>query len=209
MARKCKEETDKTYGLLLDAAEEVFSRKGYANATFHEIAERAGLTRGAIYWHFSDKYQMLDAVLRRAQLPWDCLPERFGSLEQTPSLSELGEAIGSGLNEIVNDPRLHRVTLILLHRTELVVENQQVYCRLTAILDRIKTYLIAVLSWRYRSADGTPHRNIPAAASSVNSLMTGALYEWLLNQAQIDLTQIPQTVERLIGSFMGGADEAG
>lgn len=39
MARKCKEESERTYPLLLDAAEQVFSEKGYARATFHEIAE--------------------------------------------------------------------------------------------------------------------------------------------------------------------------
>jgi TetR/AcrR family acrAB operon transcriptional repressor len=133
MARKCKEEANKTYGLLLDAAEQVFSQKGYANATFHEIAEQAGLTRGAIYWHFSDKYQLLGAVLRRTQLPWERLPEHFTSRSQVPSLAELCEAIGDALHEIVNDPRQHRITLILLHRTELVTDNHQVYCRLTAM----------------------------------------------------------------------------
>ncbi|SKA80208.1 transcriptional regulator, TetR family [Pseudomonas extremaustralis] len=94
MARTSKEEADKTYGLLLDAAEQVFSQKGYVNATFHEIAERTGLTRGAIYWHFSDKYQLLDAVLRRMQLPWERLPEHFTSRTQTSSLSELCNPIG-------------------------------------------------------------------------------------------------------------------
>jgi AcrR family transcriptional regulator len=201
MARKCKEEADKTYGLLLDAAEQVFSQKGYANATFHEIAERAGLTRGAIYWHFSDKYQLLDAVLRRTQLPWERLPEHFTSRSQVPSLAELCEAIGDALHEIVNDPRQHRITLILLHRTELVTDNHRVYCRLTAILDRIKRYLIAALNWLFRNAEGRPHRNIPTAATAVKALLTGMVYEWLLNQAEIDLTQVPQTVERLLSSF--------
>jgi AcrR family transcriptional regulator len=202
MARKSKDEADKTYGLLLDAAERVFSQKGYANATFHEIAQSAGLTRGAIYWHFSDKYQLLDAVLRRTQLPWERLPEHFTSRSQVPSLTELSEVMGDALHEIVKDPRQHRITLILLHRTELVTNNHQVYCRLTTIFDRIRNYLVAALSWHYRNADGTAHRNIPTAATAVKALLTGMVYEWLLNQAEIDLTQVPQTVERLLSSFL-------
>ncbi|MBA1201475.1 TetR family transcriptional regulator [Pseudomonas capeferrum] len=202
MARKCKEEADKTHGLLLDAAEQVFSERGYAHATFHDIAERAGLTRGAIYWHFSDKYQLLEAVLDRGQLPWDRLPDHFTSRSQAPSLAELSEAIGDALHEIVNDPRQHRITLILLHRTELVTDNHQVYCRLTTILHRIKSYLVAALTWRYQDTNGSPHRNIQAAATAVNALLTGMVYEWLLNQAEIDLMQVPQTVQRLISSFL-------
>jgi hypothetical protein len=45
--------------------------------------------------------------------------------------------LGDGLQQIVADPHLHRVTLILLHRTELVAENYLVYCRLTRALNCI------------------------------------------------------------------------
>ena len=44
-----------TRDLLLDAAEEVFSRRGFEGASLEEIADTAGYTRGAIYKHFGDK----------------------------------------------------------------------------------------------------------------------------------------------------------
>jgi AcrR family transcriptional regulator len=44
-----------TRNLLLDAAEEVFTAKGFEGASLDEIAETAGYTRGAIYKHFADK----------------------------------------------------------------------------------------------------------------------------------------------------------
>jgi AcrR family transcriptional regulator len=44
-----------TRNLLLDAAEEVFTAKGFEGASLDEIADTAGYTRGAIYKHFSDK----------------------------------------------------------------------------------------------------------------------------------------------------------
>ncbi|MDI1332445.1 TetR family transcriptional regulator [Pseudomonas sp.] len=202
MARKRKEDTEQTYGLLLDAAEKVFSHRGYAQATFHEIAESAGLTRGAIYWHFEGKYQLLEAVLQRASLPWDRLPERFNYLAEVPTVPQLSKALGDGLNEIINDPRLHRVTLILLHRTELVADNYLVYCRLTAIFNRIKTYVIAALNLRFTEADGTPCREIPRIATSIKALLTGSIYEWLLNQAEIELKHIPATIEALISPLV-------
>lgn len=139
MARKPKEQSDKTYDLLLDAAEQVFSENGYANTTLQEIAERAGLTRGAIYWHFRDKAQLLDALLEDVQLPWDRLPKQFVSLEQAPSPKELGEIISQAVQETVDDSRQHRITLILLKRTEVVSDDHPAHRRLVAILDRIKT----------------------------------------------------------------------
>jgi AcrR family transcriptional regulator len=202
MARKCKEDAARTYQLLLDAAEQVFSQKGYATATFQEIADHAGLTRGAIYWHFNDKPQLLEAVLMRARLPWDNLPEQFDSLEQSPSLSDLGQTIGRAMDKIIGDASLRRITAILLLRTELVGVNHHVYSRLTSINERIVRYLVAALSWRYRTVEGSPHPAIPAAAHAVKALLTGLVYEALLTQTAIDQVLIPRTVEQLITSLV-------
>jgi AcrR family transcriptional regulator len=203
MVRKRKEDVEITLGLLLDAAEDVFSRRGYTQATFQEIAEQAGLTRGAIYWHFKDKEALLDAVLHRAPLPWDQLPAHFSGLRQTPTIKQLSRTLGDGLQQIVDDAHLHRVTLILLHRTELIADNYLVYCRLTCILNRIKTYVVAALNMRFKEADGSPCKDIPVIAMSIKTLLTGSMYEWLLNQAEIDLKRIPAMIEALCSPLLG------
>lgn len=105
--------------------------------------------------------------------------------------------MGDGLQQIVADPHLHRVSLILLHRTELVADNYLVYCRLTRILNRIKTYVVAVLNVRFKEADGSPCQDIPVIATSIKTLLTGSMYEWLLNQAEVDLKRIPAMIEAL------------
>lgn len=202
MVRKRKEDVEITLGLMLDAAEEVFSRRGYAQATFQEIAEQAGLTRGAIYWHFKDKEALLDAVLHRAPLPWDQLPAHFNSLRHTPTVKQLSRTLGDGLQQIVADPHLHRVTLILLHRTELVAENYLVYCRLTRTLNCIKRYIVAALNMRFKDADGSPCRDIPTIATSIKTLLTGSMYEWLLNQGEVDLKRIPAMIEALCSPLL-------
>ena len=53
--RRTKAEALATRESLIDAALEVFLRKGYAAATLQDIAEEAGVTRGAVYWHFNGK----------------------------------------------------------------------------------------------------------------------------------------------------------
>ena len=62
MARKTKEEAERTYYQLLDAAIEEFIERGVAQTTLLQIASRAGLTRGAIYWHFKNKDELIMAL---------------------------------------------------------------------------------------------------------------------------------------------------
>ena len=54
-----------TRDLLLDAAEEVFAKKGFEGASLEEIADTAGYTRGAIYKHFGGKEELFLEANRR------------------------------------------------------------------------------------------------------------------------------------------------
>ncbi|PHN17184.1 hypothetical protein AO242_21035 [Pseudomonas sp. ICMP 561] len=104
--------------------------------------------------------------------------------------------------EITQDPSAHSITLILLHRTELITDNHQVYCRLTEILERVKSYIVAVLKWRVTDAAGTSSAGILAAATSIKALMTGIIFEWMLNQSEVKLDDIQQNFEVLIPSII-------
>lgn len=53
---------ERTRTALLDAAAEVFARRGFNGASLDEIAETAGYTRGAIYKHFDGKDDLFFAV---------------------------------------------------------------------------------------------------------------------------------------------------
>ncbi|HEY6558272.1 MAG TPA: helix-turn-helix domain-containing protein [Polyangiaceae bacterium] len=49
---------------LLDAAARVFAQQGYESATLDAVASEAGLTKGAVYWHFESKCDLFRALLR-------------------------------------------------------------------------------------------------------------------------------------------------
>jgi AcrR family transcriptional regulator len=49
------ESREQTRRHLLSAAAEVFAKKGFAGASLEEIAELAGYTTGAVYYHFGNK----------------------------------------------------------------------------------------------------------------------------------------------------------
>lgn len=59
MARKSKEDAQKTRSRILASALTLFSKKGYEHTTFTDIAARLKLTKGAVYWHFDSKETLL------------------------------------------------------------------------------------------------------------------------------------------------------
>ena len=64
MPKRTHEEAMLTKQQIMDAAYKVFSEKGYDKTSLSDIAREAGVTRGAIYWHFEDKAELLCELIR-------------------------------------------------------------------------------------------------------------------------------------------------
>ena len=63
MDRKSEfQKSDETTALILKAAAQVFSENGYRASTMQMIAERAGLVPSGIYYYYSGKKELLEAV---------------------------------------------------------------------------------------------------------------------------------------------------
>ena len=71
MVRRTKEEAAETREQVLDAAEQVFRQRGVGHASLAEVADAAGVTRGAIYHHFASTAELFEAMLARAEMPID------------------------------------------------------------------------------------------------------------------------------------------
>ena len=56
------EQSQRTRRALLDTARATFAAQGYAAASTEEIVRQAGVTRGALYYHFRDKAALFEAV---------------------------------------------------------------------------------------------------------------------------------------------------
>ncbi|PZP56831.1 MAG: TetR family transcriptional regulator [Micavibrio aeruginosavorus] len=62
VARKTKEEAKETREAIINAAIDVFYEHGVSKGSLEEIAEAAGVTRGAVYWHFKNKAAIFSAI---------------------------------------------------------------------------------------------------------------------------------------------------
>jgi AcrR family transcriptional regulator len=89
----------RTRQTLIEAALEVFGRRGYAQATTREIAEAAGVAEGTIYRHFLDKQALFHAAFVEAvNGPLEDLrsfAERAGTATLRDNLAALLELLGS------------------------------------------------------------------------------------------------------------------
>lgn len=87
MARKTKEEAEKTRQAIIESAFHVFRTKGYSKTTLQDIAVEAGVTRGAVYWHFKNKPDIFGKLMAHAFKPVEAFFE--GILESTTSPAEI------------------------------------------------------------------------------------------------------------------------
>lgn len=63
MARKTKDEAERTRERILASALALFVKNGYENTTLTDVAARLKMTKGAVYWHFSSKEKLLVAIV--------------------------------------------------------------------------------------------------------------------------------------------------
>jgi AcrR family transcriptional regulator len=57
-------------GSILEAAAEEFGERGFAGASYNRIIERAGISKGAMYYYFADKDDLFRTVLDGALAQW-------------------------------------------------------------------------------------------------------------------------------------------
>jgi AcrR family transcriptional regulator len=62
--------------VLIDAAMDLFASYGYRGTSLSRIARAAGVTKGALYWHFSDKEEFFLAVVDKVLGEWSISDKR-------------------------------------------------------------------------------------------------------------------------------------
>lgn len=123
MARKTKQETLATRDGILDAAEACFHEHGVARTTLEMIGVRAGFTRGAVYWHFKNKAEVLAAVMQRCRIPFMRKLESASAGHRITPVQDLRAVILLSWRELSDSPRL-RCLLEIMLRNDVSSESQ-------------------------------------------------------------------------------------
>ncbi|MFZ6848073.1 TetR family transcriptional regulator [Undibacterium sp. RuRC25W] len=178
MVRKTKEETLETYASLLDAAEQVFSQKGVTNTTLNDVAIAAGMTRGAIYWHFKDKNALLQAMCDRAFLPMEALLNEILETPDKDPIVALKQLDIHFLQIVSGDQRQRRVFDIIFHRCE---KNPDLPFFENEKRQRIECMakIQAIIQSAVDQGKLHPDTDTWIAMQANHAFLVGIVYEWL------------------------------
>ena len=123
MVRQTKENAEITRQRIIDAAREVFLSRGVSRTSMEQIAAQAGVTRGAIYWHFSNKTELFSALREQVLLPLiDRIDDSLLVENNDDPLGQIGKFL-SGTIDALNESSDTRQTFeIMMVKCEYVEE---------------------------------------------------------------------------------------
>jgi len=197
MVRRTKEQALATRSALLDAAEHLFHAQGVSRTTLQDIALAAGVTRGAVYWHFADKGALFSAMLERVLLPIEeadalFLPAAGGP----PPLEGLRQHLIGVFERALDNPQARRVYEIVLHKMEYVGEMDVVRGRLR----QARAGHVALIE-RAMALAGVAPPQLRAQAVGLHAVVSGLFETWLLEGESFDL--LP-SARQAIGTYLMG-----
>jgi TetR/AcrR family acrAB operon transcriptional repressor len=199
--RRTKADAEATRKKILNAAERMFYRKGVSNTTLEEVAKEAGVTRGAIYWHFANKTDLFLALYEAVPLPQEDMIAREIETEAFDTLSIVENATRDWLAMLAEDEQRQRILAIML-RCDYDNDMAAVLERQREIDERHDATLELAFARALERGQLQESWTPPSAARALRWMMMGLCTEWLLFGRRFDLVAEGQeALRRLFASF--------
>jgi AcrR family transcriptional regulator len=175
---------------ILDTAEPLFARSGFAGVGLREVAERAGLGKSSLFYHFASKLKLYVAVLERVFEDFDARLAEGAAAGASP----LGR-LHAWTDAVVESLAAHPSWAILLVRSlfDDVVEGED-QGRIDELFGRIVARISAALEEGIRDGEirsiSIPHTLQTLIGMSVFHFASGDLGKDLLGASVYDPVQV-------------------
>ncbi|HNC53448.1 MAG TPA: TetR family transcriptional regulator [Accumulibacter sp.] len=203
MVRRTKDEALATREALLDAAEQVFRACGVTRATLGDVASAAGVTRGAVYWHFRDKSELFAAMCSRATLPMQSRLQQAAESDGDDAIATLRAVSVQALREIASNPRTRAVLEIVLCKSERLSEATNG----APLADEMDRQCVRAVERIIARAVG--QGRLPAAtdnslaAHMLHAFFHGVIQLWLTHPDAFDLdSSAPALVDTMLAGLL-------
>lgn len=203
--RRTKEDAEKTRIALLGSAERLFLERGVAHTSLDQIARDAGVTRGAVYWHFQNKAHLFHEMLNQVRLPPEQMTERLCRCNQQQPLRVLYELCIEGLESLAQDEQKRRIMTILLHRCEFTDELREAEERHHAFINQFVDLCEKLLE---HAADSLhPGMTPRLGAIALHGMMVGLFSDWTRDPTLFDAeADSPALIDSLFRGLIRGWD---
>lgn len=180
MVRKNKTETEQTRQDIITAARQVFAERGVSRSTLEQIAKAAGVTRGAIYWHFKNKPDLFFAMMEQVSLPLiDQIGENLPDNDQIDPLRNIQESMNEIVRLLQEDDIARTTFEIIILKCEYVDE----FASLDNRVLKTGCNFMQILSRAYQNAQAKellrPGLDPALCALDSYTFMKGLIHLWL------------------------------
>jgi len=181
---------------ILEAAEKVFAEHGYGGASLEKVASAAGMTKGAVYWHFSSKQDVYLAMMERhlsrqqRQLPGQ-IQAILEAEDPELALRQWFQSQLDCLEEGNGNPMLFFEFVTSTREPEVREKLQTVY---GTVLDAVGAFLKDMRSKGYIAAEVDPRH----LGVMIDALLKGVLIEWLIDPQRCQLQPLMETMSRVL-----------
>jgi len=184
VARKTKEDAQITRQHIINAAREVFFTKGVSKSSLEHIAAHAGVTRGAVYWHFENKTELFHAMREQVFLPLfdrmdDILFTENDSEFPKDPLRQLEDFFQSTIIDLTDNIETQKTYVIMMSKCEYVDEfsnvMQQILNNCSAVVTKFEQVYLQAKNQGLLSCDLSPAE----LAMDSHLFFSGLLHMWV------------------------------
>ncbi len=184
--RRTKEEAEQTKRSILSAAKILFTEKGFSETTLDEVAQKAGFTRGAVHWHFQNKFGLLIAIQELERSPMEHLISKLSidsNLDPIASLHETSVNFFTELSDSPEKKKLFQVMFREMYNEKFDPDAKRVRLFETEIRAMLTKILRLADQRGILAAPWTPE----SAALAYQTMIKGIITTWLYETADFDL----------------------
>jgi TetR/AcrR family acrAB operon transcriptional repressor len=194
MARKTKEEALKTRESILDSALNLFYEKGYSKSSLVDIAKELNLSKGAVYWHFESKHDLLFTLVKGISEKIDKILTPVA--QKVKSIDDLKNLFKQYAKLIANDDEVSKFFTVLIYKIEWNEELKDV----TELLndDELVLFCEYILKRLQKKGVISKETSPSKMAKILISMFNGIIYESALDEDFLD------NIDSALGIFFNG-----
>ncbi len=185
--RKTKQQAQLTKEAILAAALQCFSEQGFFNTSLDDIAKSANVTRGAVYWHFSNKADIFDALHEQLHEPFIKIILQDLEVESQHPIKQLKQLCIKLLHELGDNPsKISTMKLFFQcdYSGDLAQFKQLHQNKKLQSLELFEQYFKRAQNNRLINPDTNPR----ILTLTLHCFLKGVLFEYLNHSDLIDLT---------------------
>lgn len=188
---------------LYEAAVTLIAEQGFSATTVDEIAERAGVAKGTVYYNFASKNDLFEELLRHGvgmlthslRVAADRTAARGGT-----RVDALDEMIRAGLTFILRYPSFTQLYVAELWRTNRTWQDTLMMVRQEAV-----AVVEKVLGEAVAAGELSDEIDVPLTASALFGMVLVAALDWQAFQPERSLDEVHAALSRLLQGRVGGA----